>query len=125
MAIYDKPNLNIPLRVGICTVLTLVLFSIIILRLWYLQIVKGDYFRNLSENNRIRSVYVQAPRGMIYDRNGEILVANRPAFNIDLVTEDCPDEKKVIARLEEILEVRSSKREILVEKEGHLNRSFY
>jgi len=105
VAIYEKPSLNLAIRVRISLVVISIMFSLLILRLWYLQIVKGDYFRNLSENNRIRSVYVQAPRGMIYDRWGETLVANRPAFNIELVTEDCPDEKRVIEKLEKLIGV--------------------
>ena len=105
MALYDKPNFNFALRIKIAVATTTVLFSILIIRLWYLQIVRGDYFRNLSENNRIRSVYVQAPRGIIYDRNGVLLAGNRPSFSIELVTEDCPDEKGVIAKLESILDL--------------------
>lgn len=107
MSVYDKPHLNITFRIKIASILVVVFFTILFLRLWYLQIVQGNYFRNLSENNRIRTVYVEAPRGIIYDRNGEILVTNRPAFNIELVTEDCPDVKGTIAKLEEFLKLEA------------------
>ncbi|RMD86941.1 MAG: penicillin-binding protein 2 [Candidatus Dadabacteria bacterium] len=103
MTIYDKPTINISLRIKFCRWIVLAAFSILVIRLWYLQIFKGDYFRNLSENNRMRTVYIEAPRGIIYDRTGARLAANRPSFNVELVTEDCPDEKSTIRRLEKIL----------------------
>jgi penicillin-binding protein 2 len=66
-------------------------FSILLLRFWYLQIYKGKEFRELSENNRIRLVRVNPFRGMIYDRNGHILVENRPVFVLKVVPEDVKD----------------------------------
>jgi penicillin-binding protein 2 len=52
-------------------------FLILITRLFELQIVKGSYFRNLSEGNRIRRVPIVAPRGKILARGGEVLVGNK------------------------------------------------
>ena len=46
-------------------------FLTIFVRLFYLQVVKGDYFFDLSENNRIKIQEIPAPRGVIYDRNGQ------------------------------------------------------
>ena len=51
---------------------------------WYVQIVRGEYYFTLSENNRIRSVKITAPRGYIFDRNGVALVENEPAYNLQL-----------------------------------------
>ena len=103
MAIADRTNTNLVPQLKRATVLVLFLFGLLILRLWYLQVVKGSYFRDLSENNRIRSIYVQAPRGLIFDRNGELWAGNRPSFNIELIQEDCPNEKAVMALIEEIV----------------------
>jgi penicillin-binding protein 2 len=64
--------------------------------LWYLQIVKGSFFRDRSENNRLRTIFIPAPRGVIHDRNGEPLVSNRPSFNVEVVVEDTPDLKKTV-----------------------------
>jgi penicillin-binding protein 2 len=80
--------------VSICLVLALLL-----LRIWYLQGIKGDYFRDLSENNRTRTVRTIAPRGNIYDREKKILVQNRPAFNVSLMLEDTPDVTKTLEEL--------------------------
>lgn len=105
IAVSDKPAVNIPWRVNIALGICCFIFFIIILRLWYLQILRGDYFREQSENNRLSTVYVPAPRGIIFDRKGKPLVANRPAFNIELVEEDSPKPKETIKKVAEILGV--------------------
>lgn len=99
----DRPAVNISQRVNIALGICCVSFFIIILRLWYLQILHGDYFREQSENNRLSTVYIPAPRGIIFDRNGKPLVANRPAFNIELVEEDSPKPKETIKKVAEVL----------------------
>jgi len=99
---FDKHNLNIPLRANLAVAACFLFFSILVLRLWYLQIVEGYYFRNRSENNRRRTVYLRPPRGMILDRNGHVLVKNRPFFNVELVKEDSPDPEAVLTELANI-----------------------
>jgi len=54
-------------------------------RLFHLQILRGDYFREISAQNHIRIVMNPAPRGLIRDRNGEVLVDNVPSFRISIV----------------------------------------
>jgi penicillin-binding protein 2 len=51
---------------------------------WFVQLVQGDYYRALAENNRLRKLSVKAPRGLIYDRNGRLLVENVPSYNLML-----------------------------------------
>ena len=53
-----------------------IFFLIVIVRLFQITVVKGSYYGTLAENNRIREVVIEAPRGMIKDRKGNILVAN-------------------------------------------------
>ena len=73
-------------------------------RLWYLQGVQGPYYRDLSENNRTRTIRTAAPRGTIYDREGRVLVRNRPAFDIALMVEDTPDVDIAVMRLAQIVD---------------------
>ena len=62
------PEIN---RVYLCAnILIIVAFSLIFSRLWYLQILRGEYFRDLSEHNRIRIQEISAPRGILFDRQG-------------------------------------------------------
>ena len=71
-------------------VAALAMFALLF-RIWFLQVVDGDYYQEVARGNRIRVIPQEAPRGMIYDRNGSILAFNRPAFNVQLVLEDTPD----------------------------------
>ncbi len=59
-------------------------------RLWQLQMVQGESFRIRADTNRFRQVDVAAPRGVIYDRNGQILARNRPSFTIAVIPADLP-----------------------------------
>ncbi len=59
-----------------------VVFVIFVLRLFTLQVVRGEYYDRLSNENRIRTTLIPAPRGIIFDRNGEALVRNTPTFGI-------------------------------------------
>lgn len=59
-------------------------FLIISLRLWHLQIFKGEQYSKLAEQNRIRVIKIPAPRGIIYDRNGIPLVENVPSFTVSI-----------------------------------------
>jgi penicillin-binding protein 2 len=63
-------------------------------RLWQLQMVAGEKYRLLSDRNRLREVDVAAPRGVIYDRNGEILARNRPSFSVIVIPGDLPQDQE-------------------------------
>ncbi|MDQ7031863.1 MAG: penicillin-binding protein 2 [Desulfonauticus sp.] len=65
------------------------IFLIFSLRLWFLQILKGDYFAKKARDNRTRLVKIYAPRGLIFDRNGKLLAYNEPAYDLAIVREDC------------------------------------
>jgi penicillin-binding protein 2 len=77
----------------------LVLFGLLFLRLWFLQLIKGDYLQKRSEYNRIRTQDLPPWRGMILDRAGNILVDNRPSFNLMATLEDIPDPQILARRL--------------------------
>ncbi|MCK5132334.1 MAG: penicillin-binding protein 2 [Candidatus Sabulitectum sp.] len=67
-------------------IVTIVAFLILAGKLVELQIVKGNYYRELSSRNHIRSVVRPAPRGIVRDRNGVVLADNIPAFTVSLVS---------------------------------------
>jgi penicillin-binding protein 2 len=69
------------------------------LRLWHLQATEGEHFRALSENNRLRLKWMAAPRGIIYDHKGRVLVDNRPSFDVVVVPEDAPDLETTLSSL--------------------------
>ena len=84
----------------------IVAFALVLLvRLWYLQAVKGEYYYEQAESNRIRPVKLRPPRGIIYDRSGRPLVENVLTFDISLVPEDSPDLDATIDRLSSMLKL--------------------
>jgi penicillin-binding protein 2 len=76
---------------------------VLLLRLWYMQILEGDRYFSLSTTNRLRVRPVEAPRGFILDRHGEILVENRPTFDLYATLEDVTNPTEVVATLAGIL----------------------
>lgn len=72
------------------------IFALLIGRLVYLQLFAGDYFYSLAEGNRLRAIPLAAMRGIMYDRNGQILVGSRPSFMVTYVpTKDGMDDADV------------------------------
>lgn len=102
-ASFEKSQLNLVLRAHLGLGCVALAFTIIGIRLWYLQIVRGEYYREQSENNRLKTVFIPPPRGTIRDRNGIALVENRPAFNIELVEEDTPNPQRSVKALASVL----------------------
>jgi len=70
---------------------------------WYLQVVKGDEFALLAENNRLRRIALPPTRGVVLDRRGEVLASTRPALNLVLVREGLTDAEGQLKRLESLL----------------------
>jgi penicillin-binding protein 2 len=84
------------------------LFFLLLIRLWYLQIVKVESYMDMSENNRLRLVPVPASRGTIFDRNGKILASNRPSFSVAAIPREIEDKTAFIDRLAQLLGVDRS-----------------
>jgi len=84
---------------------------ILLVRLWDLQIMRGQEMKRLSEQNRIRIKKVVAPRGVIYDKKGRILADTRPSFNIYITHEDIKNFDQTIDGLVSLLKI--SKEEIM------------
>lgn len=83
--------------------IVLCLFGVLFLRLWFLQLVQGDEMQQRSEHNRIRLQDLPPWRGMILNRNGEVLVANRPSYDLTVVMEDVTDIPPLAQRLGQML----------------------
>lgn len=94
-------------------------FLIIFVYLWYLQVLRGSDFRQLSENNRIRIREMVADRGMLLDRNRHILAHNRPSFDVFLIPEDIRANPEILEQIGEMLHLP---REELSEKVKGLKR---
>lgn len=85
--------------VAVCIILVL------IGRAGYLQVYDGELYARLAEGNRIRIIPAEAARGTFYDRNGELLVTNRPGFTVSLLPLTEPISPEVIARVSALIHV--------------------
>jgi penicillin-binding protein 2 len=98
---------QLALRVAIVGGVALVIFGIIFFRLWYLQVLSGDQYLAEANNNRVREIKVEAPRGKIVDRNSQILVDNRQGKAVKIVPDKLPTDPhskaEVYAKLARVL----------------------
>ena len=100
---------QLALRVAIIGGVTLVIFGIIFFRLWYLQVLSGDQYLAEANNNRVREIKVEAPRGELVDRDGQILVDNRQGKAVKIVAGKLPEDARgkalLYARLAKVLDM--------------------
>src|SRR5687768_8303296 len=92
--------------------LVIAIVSVTLFRLWSLQVLSGDHYRALADDNRIREVRVQPPRGQILDRHGRVLVDNRTTLRLELRLSELPDSpaerRRQLARLARVAEISPS-----------------
>jgi penicillin-binding protein 2 len=105
---------QLALRVAIIGGVALVVFGIIFFRLWYLQVLSGDKYLAEANNNRVRELKVEAPRGKIVDTNGQVLVDNRQGKAVKILPDKLPTDARqkavVYAKLARVL--RMNRREL-------------
>ncbi len=92
-------------------VFILLMISVLVWRMTYLQITLHDKYKDLSENNRIQLQPIAPNRGLIYDRNGVLLAENVPSYSLVLVPERVTDMDKTIEFLDTLIGVSERDRE--------------
>ncbi len=86
------------------TAFVILLFTILLLRLTNMQILRSSFYEGLARNNRMRVVSIPAQRGKIFDRNHEVLADSRPAYNVMVIPEDIVKISDVSKRLSDLLD---------------------
>src|SRR3984957_13456547 len=86
----------------IAGVLMVLLTFTLLGRLYLLQVVRHDYYADLSQGNRVRTEPIPASRGLILDRNGVVMVDNEPAYQLELTREQVPNLDDTLKRLEQL-----------------------
>jgi penicillin-binding protein 2 len=72
------------IRIAILGVVAVTIFCALFFRLWALQVISGDRYLEVAKNNQVRTFRAPAPRGSILDRNGVVLVSNKPGTAVQL-----------------------------------------
>ncbi|HSE23184.1 MAG TPA: penicillin-binding protein 2, partial [Pyrinomonadaceae bacterium] len=85
---FEDTSQNLKARLRFIQVLVVALLVILGVRLYVLQVVRGEKYAEIAENQRHRRLPIPAPRGVIFDREGKVLVDSRPIYNVILTRED-------------------------------------
>lgn len=101
----ENESNQIESKIKIIAGIILSVFLILFVRLWILQIMEGATIMARSRENQTRVIRINAPRGIFYDRNGEILVTTRISRNVSVVPDDLKNKPEVIALLSRILKM--------------------
>ncbi|MFD2229326.1 penicillin-binding protein 2 [Alkalimarinus sediminis] len=92
-------------RAILAMLLIIVMASVLVVRVYYLQVVDYEHYTTLSDKNRMQLQSVAPTRGLIYDRNGILLADNQPVFSVSIVKERVEDLEKTIAKIGSIIEL--------------------
>jgi penicillin-binding protein 2 len=85
---FEDTSQNLRSRLWVVQAFVVLLLALLGVRLYYLQLVRGQYYGEIAQNQRIRLLPIPAPRGVIFDREGHPLVDSRPIYNVILSRED-------------------------------------
>ena len=92
-------------RLLVSATIVLVLMSIVLGRLYVLQVVEHDHFATLSNSNRVRLKALPPTRGLIYDRNGIELANNRPSYRLEVIREEVDDMDAILLQLQDYVAI--------------------
>ena len=110
-------------RLRVFGLVILLFFCLLLARMWYLQVLKGDEFRDQAMSNRLSPVRSAAPRGLIVDSKGRVLVTNGPQFTVFVSPPDLPKDKDertdVLTRLATILRIKPEQIDRLLKRGKH------
>ena len=98
-------------RLGLIINVIAVISLLLIIRFWFLQIIFHSYYLELAEKNRIRNLKIPAPRGIIYDRTGQIIASSAPTFQLEIVREELVNTDEVF---EEIAKIFNKSKSVVI-----------
>ena len=89
MSIWFRNDNRLPQgRLAVASYVIVGMVGVLLLGFWKLQVIDSDKYSSMAERNRVRSIPVIAPRGRMLDRDGRVLVDNRPSFSVLLLRDD-------------------------------------
>ena len=104
----DQETRLISKRITISALLVTLIFTVILSRVFYLQIVLHDQYSTLSQSNRVKVVPIAPTRGLIFSHDGVLLADNRPSFSLEIVPEKTEDMDRLLQQLAGIMELKES-----------------
>jgi len=110
---FEDSSQNLRARLRFIQVLVVMMLTLLGVRLYVLQVVRGERYGEIAENQRRRRLPITAPRGVIFDREGRVIVDSRPIYNVIMSREDVKDLHSLVEPLGEGLQID---KEILKER---------
>src|SRR3954451_15600555 len=114
MAVEERRRAGV--RLSVLQYIITVLFSVLAVSFWVLQVVQHAQYKELAENNHQRTLALRAPRGLIFDRDGKVLVVNRGSYSISIVREHTKDLNRTVALVSQVLGIEESAVRTIVER---------
>ena len=102
---FTEDRRKITIRLAILQYVVVVTFSVLAVSFWVLQVVQHAKYEEMAENNHQRTLTLRAPRGLVFDRNGHVLVENRHSYSIAIVREHTKDLNRTVRLLASVLGV--------------------
>jgi cell division protein FtsI/penicillin-binding protein 2 len=102
MATHEERR-RVGIRLSVLQYLITVVFSGLAVSFWVLQVVQHAKFQEIAENNHQRTLALRAPRGVLFDRDGVVLVENRHSYGISIVREHTKDLNRTVRLLASVL----------------------
>src|SRR6266496_1680937 len=100
---FPEDRRKIATRLAALRYVIIVIFSVLSVSFWVLQIVQHAKYAEMAENNHQRTLALRAPRGLVFDRTGRVLVENRHSYSISIVREHTKDLNRTIRLLASVL----------------------
>src|SRR5688572_17685507 len=110
---FEDSSQNLRARLRFIQALVVLLLGALTVRLYVLQVVRGERYAEIAENQRRRRLPIPAPRGVIFDREGKVLVDSRPIYNVILSREDAIKNKDLYTLIEPLAEGLAVDKDIL------------
>ena len=108
-ASFHESSFFVRKKIKVYLVLVVTSFLVILMRVWYLQILKGEDFMGKSDQNRVRKISLADYRGEIKDRLGNVIVNVRPSFNLYVTPEDADNLSESLEFLSGLIEINKDK----------------
>lgn len=100
---HDPEDPFVKNRFNYSVIIIIVAFSLLLLRLWYIQVWRSGIFKEEAIQNSVRKIEIDAPRGRIFDKFGRVIADVRPSFDVTIVREDIRNLDELLNRLGKIL----------------------
>jgi penicillin-binding protein 2 len=100
---FHEDRRKVTIRLAILQYLVILVFSVLAMSFWVLQVVQHAKFKEMAENNNQRNLALRAPRGLVFDRDGRVLVENRHSYSISIVREHTKDLNRTVRLLAAVL----------------------